>query len=438
MAGRGEPSGRGAPRCKGGALALPFQPAERFADALGRRFFAKKQSFREKAVGKGWCNQWKPRKAIAAPAVVALPGSVFLAFPFTPFFEHLAERGSASKRLSSRFHEHRKIKQRKYVTWGEKGKERDKQQCSAAPALQHVTFGEEKRVVFCHHLGGLKAKLARLRSELIEGSKSTGGAKGEGFDVARQGDARVCLIGFPSVGKSTLMNSLTAEEAAEEGLAKERSAVGAYEFTTLTCQPSVFFVENTKIQLLDLPGIIEGAAEGRGRGRQVIAVAHSCDLVLMVLDSTKDDTQQRLLTKELEAVGIRLNKKPANVSFKPKKAGGLTVNFIVPQSETDDFIDVIEGNRKFLKCIYVYNKVDMLSIKEIDEIARRPNSVVVSSQAGWNLERLKRQVFDSLEDLLKDFKYAFVWGASAKHQPQHVGLGHELEDEDVLQIVKKI
>ncbi|XP_026191049.1 developmentally-regulated G-protein 2 [Cyclospora cayetanensis] len=355
-----------------------------------------------------------------------------------------------------------------------------------------------------HHLGGLKAKLARLRSELIEGSKSTGGAKGEGFDVARQGDARVCLIGFPSVGKSTLMNSLTAEEAAEEGLAKERSAVGAYEFTTLTCQPSVFFVENTKIQLLDLPGIIEGAAEGRGRGRQVIAVAHSCDLVLMVLDSTKDDTQQRLLTKELEAVGIRLNKKPANVSFKPKKAGGLTVNFIVPQSEltqkavqhilhqykifnadivvredcsTDDFIDVIEGNRKFLKCIYVYNKVDMLSIKEIDEIARRPNSVVVSSQAGWNLERLKRQVFDSLEvcrvytkkkghlpdfddpiiltgqrgpctvgnavslihkDLLKDFKYAFVWGASAKHQPQHVGLGHELEDEDVLQIVKKI
>ncbi|CDJ40425.1 GTP-binding protein, putative [Eimeria tenella] len=360
-----------------------------------------------------------------------------------------------------------------------------------------------------HHLGGLKAKLARLRSELVEGTSRSGGPKGEGFEVARQGDARVCLIGFPSVGKSTLLNSLAADANPQDGQLKQRSAVGAYEFTTLTCQPSMFTVDDAKIQLLDLPGIIEGASEGRGRGRQVIAVAHSCDLVLMVLDSTKDDTQQMLLTRELEAVGIRLNKKPANVSFKPKKAGGLTVNFIVPQSEkcvllqltqkavqqilheyrifnadivvredcsTDAFIDVIEGNRRFLKCIYVYNKVDMLTLKEIDELARRPNSVVVSSQAGWNLERLKRVVFEGLEikrlytkkkgelpdftepiiltgqrgpctvgnavslihkDLLKDFKFAFVWGASAKHQPQHVGLGHELADEDVIQIVKK-
>ncbi|KAL8275816.1 hypothetical protein Esti_000379 [Eimeria stiedai] len=337
-----------------------------------------------------------------------------------------------------------------------------------------------------HHLGGLKAKLARLRSELLDPAKTGAGTKSEGFEVARQGDARVCLIGFPSVGKSTLLNSLCATEEEESQNAKKTlSAVGAYEFTTLTCQPSVFYVKNAKIQLLDLPGIIEGAAQGRGRGRQVIAVAHSCDLVLMVLDCTKDDTQLKLLTRELEAVGIRLNKKPANVSFKPKKAGGLTVNFLVPQSEltqkavqqilheyrifnadvvvrgdcpTDDFIDVVEGNRKYLRCLYVYNKADMLSLQQIDETARRPNSVVVSSQAGWNLEQLKQLVFDALEmrriytkkkgqlpdfedpiiltgqrgpctvgnavslihkDLLKDFKFAFVWGSSAKHQPQH-------------------
>ncbi|PHJ24378.1 gtp-binding [Cystoisospora suis] len=163
-----------------------------------------------------------------------------------------------------------------------------------------------------HHLGSLKAKLARLRSQLLEPPKGGGGGKGEGFDVARQGDARVCMIGFPSVGKSTLLNSLTAtssqptimtlsgrKDTSEDGKEeiKERSAVGAYEFTTLCCQPSVFFVNNAKIQLLDLPGIIEGAAEGRGRGRQVIAVAHSCDLILVILDATKDDRQQQLLTK---------------------------------------------------------------------------------------------------------------------------------------------
>lgn len=54
-----------------------------------------------------------------------------------------------------------------------------------------------------YHLGTLKAKLAKLRSELfLEQSGGGGGGAGEGFDVARNGDARVALIGFPSVGKS--------------------------------------------------------------------------------------------------------------------------------------------------------------------------------------------------------------------------------------------
>ena len=65
-----------------------------------------------------------------------------------------------------------------------------------------------------YHLGTLKAKLARLRSELlIEQGGGSGSSGGEGFDVARLGDARVALIGFPSVGKSTLLSRLTATES---------------------------------------------------------------------------------------------------------------------------------------------------------------------------------------------------------------------------------
>lgn len=86
----------------------------------------------------------------------------------------------------------------------------------------------------------------------------TGGA-GEGFEVQKYGDGRVALIGFPSVGKSTLLNQLTGTE----------SEAAAYEFTTLTCIPGVVHYKGTKIQMLDLPGIIEGAAQGKGRGRQV-------------------------------------------------------------------------------------------------------------------------------------------------------------------------
>lgn len=85
------------------------------------------------------------------------------------------------------------------------------------------------------------------------------------------------MIGFPSVGKSTLLTEITGT----------KSEAAAYEFTTLTCIPGVIQYKDSKIQLLDLPGIIEGAADGRGRGRQVISVAKASDLVLMVLDSSK-------------------------------------------------------------------------------------------------------------------------------------------------------
>ena len=222
-----------------------------------------------------------------------------------------------------------------------------------------------------YHLGTLKAKLAKLRTELHAPAKV--GEKGEGFEVQKYGDGRVALIGFPSVGKSTLLTQLT-------GTASEAAA---YEFTTLTCIPGVIHYNDAKIQLLDLPGIIEGAAEGKGRGRQVIAVCKSADLLLMVLDATKPAGHREILTRELEAVGMRLNRAPPAVSFRKKRTGGVTLTCLVPQSSLDDrivqrilgeykihnadvllkedvsiddFIDVVEGNRRYVRCIYVYNK----------------------------------------------------------------------------------
>jgi uncharacterized protein len=132
----------------------------------------------------------------------------------------------------------------------------------------------------------------------------------------------ISLYRFPSVGKSTILSTLT----------ETKSETASYEFTTLTCIPGVLEVRATntlaaaiepppladtclclalfllmqqhqgsKIQLLDMPGIIEGASEGKGRGRQVIAVAKTADLVLMMLDASKGDVQRALLERELEA-----------------------------------------------------------------------------------------------------------------------------------------
>eukprot|EP00058_Branchiostoma_floridae_P018125 XP_002603614.1 hypothetical protein BRAFLDRAFT_115447 [Branchiostoma floridae] len=311
-----------------------------------------------------------------------------------------------------------------------------------------------------YHLGLLKAKLAKYRQQLLEPTTKAG-AKGEGFDVMKSGDARVALIGFPSVGKSTLLNTLTATH----------SESASYEFTTLTCIPGVIQYNGANIQLLDLPGIIEGASQGRS-----------------------------LLEKELESVGIRLNKKRPNIYFKLKKGGGVSFNSMCPLTHcseklvqmilheykifncevlfredctADEFIDVICGNRVYLPCLYVYNKIDQISIEEVDRIAHQPYSVVISCEMKLNLDYLLEKVWEHLaliivytkrrgcspdfgdgiimrrscsvehvchsihRQLKSQFKYALVWGTSVKYSPQRVGLQHVMCHEDVIQVMKK-
>ena len=105
----------------------------------------------------------------------------------------------------------------------------------------------------------------------------SGGGKGEGFDVIKSGDSPIGLIGFPSVGKITLLNTLT----------DTFSEVQERECTTLTCIPGVIRYRGSKLQLLQLPGIIEGAKDWKGKGRQDIRFARTCNLILVVLDAVQ-------------------------------------------------------------------------------------------------------------------------------------------------------
>ncbi|KAK8954299.1 Developmentally regulated G-protein 1 [Platanthera zijinensis] len=350
----------------------------------------------------------------------------------------------------------------------------------------------QKNKATAHHLGLLKAKLAKLRRELLAPSTKGGGGAGEGFDVTKSGDARVGLVGFPSVGKSTLLNKLTGTF----------SEVASYEFTTLTCIPGVIMYRGAKIQLLDLPGIIEGAKDGKGRGRQVISTARTCNCILIVLDAIKPITHKRIIEKELEGFGIRLNKEPPNLTFRRKDKGGInltstfantsldleTVKAICGEyrihnadislrydATADDLIDVIEGSRIYTPCIYVVNKIDQITVEELEILDNLPHYCPISAHLEWNLDGLLEKIWEYLsltriytkpkgmnpdyedpvilsskkrtvedfcnkihKDMLKQFKYALVWGSSAKHKPQRVGREHELEDEDVVQIIKKV
>ncbi|TIB80094.1 developmentally regulated GTP-binding protein [Wallemia mellicola] len=354
-------------------------------------------------------------------------------------------------------------------------------------SITWVWLSYHSRTHIYTHEGQLKAKLAKYRQQLLEPTTKSS-KPGEGFDVMKSGDARIVMIGFPSVGKSTLLSKTT----------KTESATAAYEFTTAI--PGVLEYEGTRIQLLDLPGIVEGASAGRGRGRQVVSVAKTADLVLMVLDATKSLEQRTLLEYELEAVGIRLNKKKPDVQIKRKKTGGVTINCPVELTKTDqrtlrsilqeykihnadvmireditadDFIDVVLGNRKYMNCLYAYNKIDGVSLEEVNRLAHQDHTVPISCEMDLNLDYLIERMWEQL-DLLKvytkrrgthpdldepvclrkgatiehvchsihrslaeSFKYAIVWGKSSKFspQPQKVSFSHRIANEDVVTIV---
>ncbi|KAF5374884.1 hypothetical protein D9758_000033 [Tetrapyrgos nigripes] len=261
----------------------------------------------------------------------------------------------------------------------------------------------QKNKATSYHLGLLKAKLARYRQQLLEPQTKSGPA-GTGFDVQKSGDARVALIGFPSVGKSTLLSKLTHTQ----------SESAAYEFTTLTAIPGVIEYQGANIQLLDLPGIVEGASQGRGRGRQDIAAAKTADLIVVMLDATKSEEQRRLLEIELDAVGIRLNKTKPDVVFKKKTTGGITFNTTVKLTKTDEkTIRTILAGYKLHNCdvmiredittdefidvlIDVYNKIDSISLEMVDKLARTPHTVVISCEMDLNLDYLVDRMWEEL------------------------------------------
>lgn len=345
----------------------------------------------------------------------------------------------------------------------------------------------QKNKATSNHLGILKAKLAKLRRELIKPSRS--GTSGEGgFDVSKTGVARIGFVGFPSVGKSTLMSKLTGTF----------SAVAAYEFTTLTTVPGVLTYNGAKIQILDLPGIIEGAKDGKGRGKQVLAVARTCSLIVMCLDVLKPLSHKAVIERELEGFGIRLNKQPPKIKITRKEKGGIGLlgdsldystvkavlgEFRISNAEVvtsgsctiDDLIDVIEGNRKYVPCIYVLNKIDSISVEELDLICKIPHAVPVCANLGWNFDYLLARAWEYLDlvriypkpkgkaidyeepvilrcsrrtvedfcnaihkGIISKFKHALVWGSSVKHNPQKVGRDHVLSDSDVVQVVKNV
>ena len=342
-----------------------------------------------------------------------------------------------------------------------------------------------------HHVGLLKAKIAKLKREQETEQVKKSSKKQDGFDVKRTGDATVVFIGLPSVGKSTLLNRLTGS----------KSAIGAYQFTTLTVVPGVMNYRGARIQVLDLPGIIKGASTGKGLGRRILSVARSADIVLLVLDVFQP-YHEDVLINELGNIGIRLNQTPPNIVIEKSTTGGIAVAqqtklkkmsekllkeilnvygytsarvVIKEDIDSEQLIDFINGNKTYAKGITILNKIDLVDDKFVKNVSKKLKTdfIPTSADSNKNINQLKERIYNELKfirvylrpkggetdfkepliirkgntvgdvcnklhrNMKKDFRFGLVWGKSVKFGGQRVSLNHVLIDEDVLTVVKK-
>ncbi len=333
--------------------------------------------------------------------------------------------------------------------------------------------------------GRLKAKIARLKEKKQRKEKESQ-ASGQGYAVRQRGDATVSLVGPPSVGKSTLLNELTNAE----------SEVAGYEFTTLEVIPGMMDYRGANIQILDVPGLVSGAAGGKGGGKQVLSVIRSSDMVVLVVDVEKIEMVEDMVD-ELYQAGIRLNQAPPDMDVFERGEGGIEISTtgsmglkeetmekilrnngfvnckVVVREDVsiERFIDGLMDNRVYMPGIICLNKSDELKEEKLEELQEEKEDwVFVSAKERENLGQFKEMLWEGLgimrvymkkrgkepdrdkplvvdegstveevaealdKKFLKEISYAKIWGNSAKFPGQKVGKGHELEDEDVVEL----
>ena len=240
--------------------------------------------------------------------------------------------------------------------------------------------------------------------------------------IKRQGTRQFMLVGGPSVGKSSLIKKLT-------GL---NTKVAAYEFTTLKPIPGTININGAYFQIVDLPGLIEGASEDAGGGRRLIGLIKNTDGILLMHDLSKPLT-------ELEKIINELNK------------AGITKPMLIIGNK----IDLKNADKKLVELEKRFPDKTVLGIstitgKNLDELKQELWSmsklIRVYTKNSNNGEPLILEENSSIKDfvnsihkdLLKKFKHARIKGESAKFDNQIVGLSHILKDKDRVEIVTEI
>jgi small GTP-binding protein len=339
----------------------------------------------------------------------------------------------------------------------------------------------------------IKRNLSKLKKEVEKEKelKKGGGGSGATFFVRKEGAAQVALVGLPNSGKSTLLNKLTGKDV----------EIGHYAFTTVKPIPAMLPYKGIQIQLVDMPGLIEGVSLGKGMGGPLISAIRAVDAIIILIDLSVDPLKDLdIILTELEAKGLRINKKVPNIDIEKIPTGGIEIigeNYLVDCTPQDvrkilmeervhnailtikenvtltDIFEVLDSSLEYKKAIIIGTKGDLPGSKEglgkLQNNLKNFKVIPVSAINNINMDILPGEIFSILgiirvytrspggeidneampmkidstaldaakkvhKTLYKNFKFARVWGDSAKFDGQRVGPEHVLRDGDIIEI----
>jgi len=328
----------------------------------------------------------------------------------------------------------------------------------------------------------LSKKIASIRNDVEKQKEQAKKGGGISYNVKKEGAGQIVIIGMPNSGKSTVLKAVTGADV----------EIAPHEFTTTKPEIGTINFKGARVQLVEVPALIEGSSEGKANGTQFLSIIRNADAVIVVLDAEKAEEEFRTLKTELVKAKIRMNEKKPDIRVEQSEYGGISIagkQFLkMPLDKFEQLLkslgfhkasvvlnEELKSPEKLLQALdegIVYKRaIAILNAKKWLQ-AKKPDfgsgfeAIAFESAA---VEELKKKIFALLEKVIvytkkpgqpadyneplvlrkgttvedfagmlhKDFarnmKYVKVWGSS-KFEGQRVSKDYHLQDFDTIEI----
>jgi ribosome-interacting GTPase 1 len=260
-----------------------------------------------------------------------------------------------------------------------------------------------------------------LLAEIEESRVRSNAVHRDSIEVRHEGAAQIALVGPPNVGKSSILQALSEIQI----------KTGDYPFTTLRPIPALTRIGGVLVQLVEIPGLIEGATDDRGGGRALLGVLRSADAIVYCARADADPDELGPVRAEVALAGID---KPAFLAA--TRADEASPGAIERLGQVFPDLDVVPVSvideaslQAFRDAVWRLTGLIRVHLRSAGKTDPEP----LALDPGATVEDVAYWVH---RDLAVSFIGARVWGPSARHDGQRVGRDHAVKDGDVVEILR--